>query len=86
MLAFRVTCISDNSYRSTLEAIIIRLEACRRARGNIGSAWEGCPANEELPNKLWERSSPIDIQWEDCRLYSTLSRCIRAMDYPPRQI
>ena len=45
-LAFRVTGISDNWYRSTVGVVIISLRTPRSAGDNVGCTWEyrGAPA------------------------------------------
>jgi len=40
-LAFRVTEISDDLYRSSMGVIVIRFGTPRSAGENIGSTWEG---------------------------------------------
>jgi len=51
-VAFRVTWISDNWYKTNIGVIVIDLETCWFAGEIFGRTWGCHPTNSGIPNKL----------------------------------
>jgi hypothetical protein len=60
-LAFRVTGISDDWYRSPMGVIVISLGIRRSAGENFGCTWKCQRTNTEITNKQWEMQRFVQI-------------------------